>query len=276
MNRNGHKPFLRWAGGKNWFLRELDRFLPEKFNNYHEPFLGGGSVFFYLKPRKTSYLSDSSSALINSYIQVRDNLDDIYSLLVTFENSKEEYYKIRGTVYDDKLSQAAQFIYLNRTNFNGIYRVNLKGEYNVPYGYKKYSVLFDYEVLLNASMSLQNAELFNCDFDQTVTHIEENDFVFLDPPYTVTHIKNGFVKYNEKLFSWEDQERLAKAIKKIKAKGAYYLLTNAKHGSVARLYGELDKPISIYRNSVIGGKKAVRGKIQEYIFTNLIDRAGRN
>ncbi|MBC8179893.1 Dam family site-specific DNA-(adenine-N6)-methyltransferase [candidate division KSB1 bacterium] len=275
MKNNGHKPFLRWAGGKRWFLKEIGRFLPEKINNYHEPFLGGGSVFFFLKPENVSYLSDSNTALINAYIQVRDNLTNVYSILETFENNKDEYYKIRETVYDDTISQAAQFIYLNRTNFNGIYRVNLKGEYNVPYGFKEYKVLFDYDVLLSASKILQNVILKAKDFEHTINLIKEDDFVFLDPPYTVTHVKNGFIKYNEKLFSWEDQKRLAETIRMIKSKGAYYLLTNANHESVEKLYGEIDKPISIQRYSVIGGKKAKRGEIQEFVFTNVNNGVGR-
>ena len=269
MNNNGHKPFLRWAGGKSWLLKEIEQFLPEKYNNYHEPFLGGGSVFFHLQPKNTSYLSDSNSALINAYIQIRDNLEDVYSILETYNNSKEAYYKIRSTVYNDEISQAAQFIYLNRTNFNGIYRVNLKGEYNVPYGFKKYKKLFEFNILASANKILQNTILNQCDFNQTLSQIKKGDFVFLDPPYTVSHIRNGFIKYNEKLFSWEDQERLAETIKKIDSKGAYYLLTNAKHESVKELYGKLNEPISIDRYSVIGGKKATRGKIQEYVFTNV-------
>lgn len=268
---NGGKPFLRWAGGKRWFLKDINRFLPEKMNNYHEPFLGGGSVFFYLKSKNISYLSDSNEALINAYTQVRDHLDDVYSILNAYKNTKEEYYEIRSKSYENVISQAAQFIYLNRTNFNGIYRVNLKGKYNVPYGYKKYKILFDYDLFLNASRALKNSVLQVCDFKQVIDQIHENDFVFLDPPYTVSHIKNGFIKYNEKLFSWEDQKRLARTIENIKNKGAYYLLTNAKHISVEQLYGKVDKPVSIKRHSVIGGTKAKREEIQELIFTNVLN-----
>lgn len=271
MTNNGYKPFLRWAGGKGWFVKEIDKFLKRNFNDYHEPFLGGGSVFFYLYPKKQAYLSDSNEVLINAYIQIRDNLDNLFLILETFENSKEEYYRIRSATYGDNLHKAAQFIYLNRTNYNGIYRVNLKGEYNVPYGYKKYNVLFDYEIFKKASQALQNSVLTVSDFELALLNVKENDFIFLDPPYTVTHIKNGFIKYNENLFSWADQIRLASTIKKIKEKGAYYMLTNAKHEAVAELYGEIDRPISIQRYSVIGGKNADRGEIQEYIFTNLAD-----
>lgn len=275
MSSNGshnfsiEKPILRWAGGKNWLLKDLTKYLPKLFNNYHELFLGGASVFLSLKPSGKAYLSDTNFELINALTQIKINVDDLILALKQYKNTKDEYYKVRESVYEDPIKQAARFIYLNRTCFNGIYRVNLKGEFNVPYGFKEYKNLFEFNRLRKASKILQSAELSVGDFGSFISNIEANDLVFLDPPYTVSHVKNGFIKYNEKLFSLEDQKRLAKFISKIKEKNAFYIMTNAKHDVVLDIFGNIDLPISISRASVIGGKKAKREIIEEYLFTNV-------
>ena len=268
MNGDTYKPILRWAGGKNWLLKDLHRFAPNNYNNYHEPFLGGGSVFFHLKPKGRAYLSDTNQDLINAFCQIRDNVEEVISHLEKYENTKEEYYRVRDTKYRTLTKKAAQFIYLNRTCFNGIYRVNLKGKYNVPYGFKQYKELFEFERYRAASEQLQKVSIQCFDFEESLKNVGEGDLVFLDPPYIVNHENNGFVKYNEKLFSWEDQKRLASYITQIKEKGAFYILTNARHKSIRELFGDLDKPHSILRASVIGGRNAERGQIGEYIFTN--------
>jgi DNA adenine methylase len=263
------KPFLRWAGGKTWLLKGLSKHIPTSYNNYHEPFLGGGSVFFFLNPNNLSFLSDSNAELVNAFIQVKENVEDVIKVLKEYKNTKDNYYLIREKSYRNKVKQAARFIFLNRTGFNGIYRVNLKGKYNVPYGFKNYKNNFDFNLFRSASKSLENTKISSADFELTLGNIYEGDFVFIDPPYTVSHIKNGFIKYNEKLFSWEDQERLANYVNQIIEKGAYYLLTNAKHDSVENLYSQIEKPISVNRFSVIGGKNAKREPIQEFLFTNV-------
>lgn len=266
---NDHEaPILRWAGGKNWLLKELHRFLPHSFNNYYEPFLGGGTVFFNLQPKNESFLSDINPDLINAYSQLRDNHDAIVHLLEQFINTEEYYYRIRETQFVTPTEKASQFIYLNRTCFNGLYRVNKSGRFNVPYGFKNYKQLFDYDKIKRCSEILKSASLQCLDFEETITTVGKNDLIFLDPPYTVTHIKNGFIKYNDKLFSWEDQQRLASFIVKICKRGGYYILTNAKHDLIRNLFGKIDPPTRISRSSVMGGKLAKRGLIEEYIFTN--------
>ncbi|MBN1274267.1 MAG: Dam family site-specific DNA-(adenine-N6)-methyltransferase [Candidatus Aminicenantes bacterium] len=263
------KPFLRWAGGKNWLVKHISNLVPDDFNDYHEPFLGGGAIFFNMPIKKKVYLSDSIPDLINAYIQVRDNLEMILLCLSNFRNTKKDYYEIRSRKYNDPTMQAAQFIYMNRTCFNGIYRVNYKGDFNVPYGFKKYKILFDHNQFRKASNLLKNTEIFTSDFEGTLKNIREKDFVFLDPPYNITTVKNGFIKYNEKLFSRDDQIRLASYLKKINKRGAYYLLTNANHPFVRELFKNEGKIFSIERSSVIGGKKALRGQISELIFSNI-------
>lgn len=266
------KPFLRWAGGKTWLLKDLEAFLPKEIKNYHEPFIGGGSVYIYLKStgriQNKAYLSDRNKDLINAYQVLKSQLKPLTSVLSEFKNEKDFYYFIRDQKYSDKLQQAAQFIFLNRTSFNGIYRVNLKGEYNVPYGFKKYKQLFDFENFKRLSELLKNTSLKSRDFAKTLNDVNKGDLVFLDPPYTVAHENNGFVKYNQKIFSWEDQERLKEYIEKVKAKGAYFILTNAAHESIKGLFHNIGDLHEVNRYSVVGGNGAERREISEYIFTN--------
>ena len=261
---------IRWAGGKRWLINHLDNLTLESYNNYHEPFLGGASLFLHLDPSNIAFLSDTNKELINTYIQIRDNLDKVWSLLKTFKNSKEEYYRIRDKVnYRVAHRRAARFLYLNRTSFNGIYRVNLQGVYNVPYGFKKYKRLFEYEKLKRLSACLQGVNLNCCDFINTLPNIKKGDLVYLDPPYTVSHQHNGFIKYNERLFSWKDQMRLKEYIKTIKDIGANYIMSNAFHKSVKDLFSDLDRRLEINRKSIISGDPKGRKTIVEYIFTNI-------
>jgi DNA adenine methylase len=264
------KPFLRWAGGKTWLIKHLSNFLPKNgFNDYHEPFLGGGSVFFYLQPDK-GFLSDLNKDLIDTYKQIKTNVEDVINELAQFENNEGYYYRVRNEDYTNKAKQAAKFIFLNQTSFNGIYRVNLKGEYNVPFGYRSVKV-FDADNLRSASKILANSELCHSDFSKTLGNIKRNDLVFLDPPYTVTHNNNGFIKYNKKLFDLNSQLALSKYIDEIKDRGAYYILTNAAHEEVEKIFKKGDDRIlEMSRASLIGGKNAKRGNYEELIITNVI------
>lgn len=264
------KPFLRWAGGKRWFLKHLDTIAPNiSFNNYHEPFLGSAALFLFLKPKNISYLSDLNSELIETYNAVKENVYKVIEELRKLKNVEGEYYRIRDSRFRTDYKRAARFIYLNQTSFNGIYRVNSEGNYNVPYGYRK-TLLFEYENLKLVSSALKTSIIKDDDFESCKKVIKENDLIFLDPPYTVTHNNNGFIKYNQKLFSLDDQYRLSSLIDFIKAKGAYYILTNAAHEKVRQIFTkEGDKIIEVARASLIGGKNAQRGKFSELIITNI-------
>ena len=266
------KPFLRWAGGKSWFLSEIDQFLPEKFHNYYEPFLGGAAVFFHLKQngrlKDSAVLSDTNKELIDCYIQVRDSVEDVIACLRSYRNSRDFYYEMRGFTPPSESEKAARFIYLNRTSFNGIYRVNLNGVYNVPYGFKEYRALFDYDNLREASGLLRATTILHRDFQQSLEQVAEGDLVFLDPPYTVAHDNNGFLKYNQKIFAWHDQKRLGIAVRTVVQKGAYYILTNAVHPSIEALFGTCGTRMELKRYSLIGGKKAKRELKGEYVFYN--------
>jgi DNA adenine methylase len=264
------KPFLRWAGGKRWLSKHIEDISRLEINNYYEPFVGGGSVFFNLENYKTAELSDLNADLVNAYICLRDNPKRVISLLSNFSNTEAEYYLIRETNYRGKFQRAAKFIYLNKASFNGIYRVNKNGIFNVPYGFRENIDLIDRENLLNVNRKLQGVEILHQDFSMIENKIQQNDFVFLDPPYTVAHENNGFIEYNQKIFSVEDQKRLALLIEKIKDIGAYYILTNAKHDAILEIYKSIDKPIILSRKSLVGGTGAKRETYNEYIFSNVL------
>lgn len=264
------KPFLRWAGGKRWLLKYLESINSLKINNYHEPFLGGASVFFNIKNYHTAYLSDLNSELIETYVCLRDNLNNVIKVLSDFKNTEDEYYKIRGRAFEKKHERAAKFIFLNKTSYNGIYRVNSKGDFNVPYGFRAISDLVDKKNLELVSKKLQGVNLEHKDFEQSIEDIKRDDLVFLDPPYTVAHENNGFIAYNQKIFSIEDQKKLALFIERIREIGAFYILTNAKHDAIEEIYNKIDPPIILSRASNIGGLGARREQFKEYIFSNFL------
>lgn len=263
------KPFLRWAGGKRWLKKEIDELVNiNDYEKYHEPFVGGGAILFHLKPT-TAFISDANKELIDTYLAIKQNPTIVIDNLKKFSKDKESYYLIRAENFKDNFQKAAQFIYLNQMSFNGIYRVNANGGYNVPYGNReKYD--FDYENILLVSEFLQSITIQHCDFQDSLNNVQENDLVFLDPPYTIAHNLNGFVQYNQKIFSLEDQYRLTNAIDQIKQIGANYILTNAAHAKVKEIFDkENDKILEISRASVVGGRNSSRGQYSEYLFTNL-------
>lgn len=262
-------PCLRWAGGKRWLIKYINQLLPsDGFQNYHEPFLGGASMFLSIGLGHTAFLSDLNKELIETYIAIRDTPNEIISILSTYKNEKDFYYKIRNKQGKTQIEKAARFIYLNQTSYNGIYRVNLKGEYNVPYGFREKRFL-DEKAILDVSRSLQSAHLEVSDFEIVKDHIGKRDLVFLDPPYTVSHNNNGFIKYNQKIFSLEDQYRLRTLIEHINDIGAYYILTNAAHQTIKEIFSCNNRLIELNRANLIGGTNAQRGQTSEYIFTNI-------
>lgn len=265
------EPFVRWAGGKTWLIPHMPGILGDvQIEHYHEPFLGGGAVFFSMEHKKKSYLSDANPQLINAYTQVRDNPEGVIELFEQMHNTQDDYYRIRNEITAaNTVENAARFIYLNQTSFNGLYRVNRNGQYNVPYGFRT-TWTYDMDRIRDASTKLQNTRIEVGDFEAHKYRIKPRDLVFLDPPYTVSHNNNGFIQYNQHLFSLNDQHRLKRFIEYIKHKGAYYVLTNAAHETVRNIFlTEGDRVVELQRNSLIGGKNATRAAISEYIFTNI-------
>lgn len=264
------KPFLRWAGGKTWFIDHLEALLDgQHFANYYEPFLGGGSIFFSLSVTDAvATLSDANTELIDTYISIRDNVEEVIQYFATYENTSDFYYKLREKEPTDPFERAARFIYLNHTSYNGLYRVNRKGKYNVPFGKRK-SDTIDIEEIRKASRALVGANLISGDFENRGDVIQEGTLVFLDPPYTVSHNDNGFVQYNQSIFSIEDQARLARYIQFIMDRGAYFILTNAAHNAIREIFADCGRSMLVERKSLIGGKNAKRGLTSELVFTNI-------
>ncbi|NPD16131.1 Dam family site-specific DNA-(adenine-N6)-methyltransferase [Xinfangfangia sp. D13-10-4-6] len=262
------QPFIKWAGGKRWLASDPSFNFPTFSGRYIEPFLGGGAVFFHLKP-KLSIISDVNPRLIEAYRAIRDNWSAVYSELRRMQrlHSKDYYYEERSRRRRTSHTRAAQFIYLNRTCFNGLYRENLRGEFNVPIGTKD-SVIFEGEDFSKISDALKLADIRVSDFSDTLSEAREGDFVFADPPYTTAHNLNGFVKYNQKIFSWDDQIRLRDAIYSAVDRGAVVYLTNADHESIHELYKGGGEYRSIGRASVMAGSSHFRTKTTEafYVF----------
>jgi DNA adenine methylase len=264
------KPFLRWAGGKRWLTKHIKLISKLEINDYFEPFLGGGSVFFNLQNYSGAHLSDLNQELIETYQCLRKNPLKVITALEKYKNEEKEYYTVRNTSYEDIYDRAAKFIFLNKTSFNGIYRVNKSGVFNVPYGFRKNLDIIDKNNLLQVSAKLQNTEIECRDFFEIADKIQRGDLIFLDPPYTVAHENNGFIAYNQKIFSLDDQRRLSLLVEKIKDIGAYYVLTNAKHDAILDIYKKIDNPIILSRSSVVGGKGAKRETYNEYVFSNIL------
>ncbi len=259
-----HQPLIKWPGGKRTLAGSILKYVPEQFGTYYEPFMGGGAVFFALQP-KSAVLSDTNEDLINAYIQVRDNPQDLVRVLKSFKNSETDYYAIRATSPRTPVRKAARMLYLARLSFNGIHRVNLRGEFNVPYGYKTHLTAFDEDHLLCTSNALRTAEFRAGDFERTTLNAASGDVVYFDPPYTVAHGLNGFIKYNERIFSWHDQERLAEHATALAKRGCRVIVSNADHQSIHKLYKEFSCEV-IERPSVIAASSSHRRTITECIF----------
>jgi DNA adenine methylase len=264
---NTAKPFLKWAGGKRWLIERHSDAFPRFEGKYIEPFLGGGSVFFNLAPT-SALISDSNARLIECYLQIRDNYEEVVSFLEKHQkhHAKNYYYEIRAKLFKNEAERSAQFLYLNRTCFNGLYRVNRNGVFNVPIGTKD-KIIDESESFAEISAALSGADIVHSDFEEVIEKASEGDFIFVDPPYTVKHNLNGFLKYNEKIFSWDDQVRLRDAIVRAAERGALILLTNAAHASVVELYENVGKLRFVQRSSVLAGKSAARGSVSELIVT---------
>jgi len=256
------QPILKWAGGKRWLVRQSPEIFPEKFEKYVEPFLGGGAVFFHLMP-KQALLSDLNRDLIEMYQAIKTDWESVLTNLVEHQkhHCKEYYYSQRAIVPENISERAARLLYLNRTCWNGLYRVNMKGGFNVPIGTKN-TVILETDDFENLSTVLSRVDLQVSDFEKSIDSAQKDDFVFVDPPYTVKHNMNGFIQYNENLFKWEDQVRLASSVERAANRGAKVLVLNAHHDSIKALYQQFDM-ITLSRSNVLSGKSEFRGKFQE-------------
>jgi DNA adenine methylase len=259
-------PFLKWPGGKRWLATTIvNRILPHPYARYFEPFLGGGAVFFRLRPR-IAILSDINEDLINVYVQVRDHPSELIKRLKRIRVSERQYYVLRENIPDCPFERAVRFLYLNRTAFGGIYRLNRDGQFNVPYGGGERTPegLWRDRLIEKASDALQDVQILVSDFESIIDQAQAHDVVYCDPTYTVAHENNGFVRYNEQNFSWSDQKRLAAACLRAMNRGATVIMSNAYHHSIRKLYPEAQKQI-IERKSLVSRKAEGRRVVHEYL-----------
>ena len=255
-----------WAGGKKWFIKDQYFRLPHNFNRYIDPFLGGGSVYFYLEPEK-AILSDINSELVSTYMAIQQDWKKLdKKLKIHASNHNDDYYyEVRNQRPREITSIAARMIYLNRTCFNGIYRVNRKGDFNVPRGSKN-TVITGLEEFEARSKLLEKAIIQCCDFEKTIDEAQKGDFLFCDPPYAIKE-EQSYVGYSKELFSWDDQIRLSEALDRAKNRKVKILMTNVNHPSVRELYEDKKdfKLESVSRYSSISGSTRGRKQYSELI-----------
>jgi DNA adenine methylase len=269
------KPIIKWAGGKRELAPIIKEMMPTIYNRYYEPFLGGAAVLLDLNP-KEAYVNDINSELINMYIQVREDVEGVIKYLGSLDwtheqsvDSKEVYYAIRGLFNNHRgektLEQAARFIYLNKHCFNGLYRVNSKGEFNVPFNGKLTGRSFDAEHLREAAKQLKDVVFSNTDFENFLITAGENDFCFIDSPYAPL-TATSFTDYTKEGFSYEDHIRLATTFDELSDRGVYCMLTNHDTPLIRELYKDYNIRVVDVRRSINRNGDNRKGK--EVIITN--------
>lgn len=260
-------PPLKWAGGKRWLVANHSDLLPQRPLRYFEPFLGSGAVFFSIDPC-TAVLSDLNPELINVYRALKGNFALVERYLRGHQraHSDQHYYRVRGEEPRSAAARAARTLYLNRTCWNGLYRVNRAGLFNVPRGTKSTVILPTDDFRIIADRLNESVTLAVSDFEPVIDTTGPGDFLFVDPPYTVAHNRNGFLKYNDRIFSWADQERLHASLVRARRRGVSILMTNADHTSIRQLYRGFTLR-TVERPSVIAGDRTFRGRFRELIIS---------
>lgn len=266
--------FIKWAGGKRSLIPQLSGLFPEDMKTYFEPFLGGGAIFFYIKQKfnpDKCIISDINEELINVYIAVRDNPKRLAYYLNQFQNlnTEKDYYQIRKKFNQHQLKQTkrcAAFIYLNKTCFNGLYRVNSKNEFNVPYGRYKNPQLFNKDNLLFASKLLQGTDIKLQDYKQILSSAKRGDFVYLDPCYDPLK-KTSFVQYTPKGFCVNDRLELARFTQALNKKNCFFLLSNNELPEIRHIYKQF-KITDVFANRFINSNATARGITKELAITN--------
>ena len=240
--------FVKWAGGKTQLLNQFEQFLPEKIDRYFEPFIGSGAVFFYIKQTchpKYCMISDNNQDLINLYITIKDNLDELLPLLETYkrkhkQNPKDYYYQQRHLFNKtkDRLEKSALFIYLNKTCFNGLYRVNSKGEFNVPFGKYENPAVVQKEKLKLASKLLNEGkvDIKTMHFSKISEYVKKGDFIYFDPPYYPLSVTSSFTSYQKEDFLEKEQRQLSKVFQILDTLGCRVMLSNSDAALIHELY----------------------------------------
>lgn len=269
------EPFLKWAGGKGQLLRQYESFFPLKFNNYLEPFVGGGAVFFHfhntrrLDGNKRVILIDDNKELMNCYSVIKENVEKLIGILSSpkYINNKNAYYAIRKKEPQDRFERAAKTIYLNKTCYNGLYRVNSQGKFNVPFGRYKNPLICDSKNLKVVSLALRNVEISPGDFQTCLEFAKKSDFVYFDPPYQPLSKTSSFTSYTKDSFSEEEQHKLCEVFKKLDKRGCKLMLSNSNTNFIRTLY-KYYRVETVYAKRAISCRPSGRGAITEIVILN--------
>jgi DNA adenine methylase len=264
----GGRPFLKWAGGKRQLLPLLRQHAPANPHRYFEPFVGGGALFFDLQPRR-AVLADVNERLIRAYEGVRGSVDKVIRLLRGYPHDSKFFYRFREADIDDGTDAevAAWFIYLNKTGFNGLYRVNRDNGFNVPFGRYANPTICDAPTLRACSAALARADLRVGDFATVVEKAKRGDFVYFDPPYVPLSITSSFTSYTSGGFGEAEQTRLRDTARRLKERGVRVLLSNSSAPSVRKLYADGFDIIEVSATRVVNSKVSARGAVVELLIT---------
>jgi DNA adenine methylase len=276
-------PIVKWAGGKRRLAREIISHFPREFNTYIEPFFGGGAVFLQLNPSEAN-ISDANAGLINLYKHVKDHRVQLERSLTRLEREYNSlmptdqealYYKIRERFNSEDrsgLRKARDFVFLNKTGFNGMYRESKAGKMNIPFGKKASVRLFSKKNFLQVSCMLKNKKIDVADYQDAVSRAKSGDLIYLDPPYLPVSSTSSFTAYHSLDFKLEQQNELASIIKELDSRGVFIVLSNSFHGDIADLYKNDFPNFEIFEIQAarsIGASAASRGKTLEYLITNV-------
>jgi DNA adenine methylase len=268
-------PVVKWVGGKRQLLQDISNHIPDKFFTYYEPFLGGGAVLFHLQPNR-AVVNDINEELINIYTVIRDNLEELIEDLKRHKNEADYFYGIRELDRDKKtysqlsnIEKASRIIYLNKTCYNGLFRVNQQGEYNAPFGRYKNPNIVNETTLRAVSNYFNRVKItFKCgDFEEAVKGIRKGSFVYFDPPYDPVSDSANFTGYNKGGFDREEQTRLKELCDKLDTKGVKFLLSNSATEFILDLYKDYNITI-VQANRAINSKGDKRGKVDEVLVKN--------
>lgn len=265
-------PIVKWVGGKRQLMFELIKNIPKSYNRYFEPFIGGGALFFELQPEQ-AYISDMNEELINLYSVVRDNVYELIKDLSKHEVSKEYFLEIRNIDRTEQYTElsdverASRFIYLNRTCFNGMYRVNSQGQFNVPFGHYKNPRIIDENNLLNCSELLKKTEIKCADFSEILTKVKKGDLVYFDPPYVPLNETSSFTSYTKDGFDINMQFKLRDVCDELDNKGVKFMLSNSDTKLVNKLYVNYEIK-KVFASRQINANADGRGKITEVLVRN--------
>ncbi|MFW9950144.1 MAG: DNA adenine methylase [Candidatus Thorarchaeota archaeon] len=266
-------PFLKWAGGKRQLISQMENFFPKIYNRYIEPFVGGGAVFFHLLP-DNSIISDNNPDLINCYKVIKEDIEDLIKSLKKHKYEKNYYYEIRALDRDHKkfaelsnIEKASRSIYLNKSGYNGLYRVNSKGFFNVPFGRHKNPKICDELNLRNVSKALRNVEIYLGSFEICLDFAEQDDFVYLDPPYHPLSDTALFTSYTKSNFDKSSQIKLFELFKELDRRGCYIMLSNSYSEFILDLYKDF-RILTLKAKRNINSISQKRGLIDEVLILN--------